>query len=157
MPIGPLVTRKAILKATILLVEDSKVQKLANQKILITAGYLVLLAADGEEAIHLAREARPDLMLLDLGLPKVSGFEVLQTMKRDPTTAAIPVIVLSQLAQEKEGELKRAGAVGYFKKSKLVEGATGEAELIALIEQTLGQSRDRQILLARRRAATSSQ
>jgi hypothetical protein len=47
--------------------------------------------------------------------------------------------------------------VGYFQKSKLVEGATGEAELIELIEQTLGQSRDRQILLARRRAATSSQ
>ena len=93
-------------------------------------------------------------MLLDLGLPKVSGFEVLQTMKRDPTTAAIPVIVLSQLAQEKGGELKRAGAVGYFKKSKLLEGATGEAELIELIEQTLGQSRDRQILLARRQAAS---
>jgi hypothetical protein len=50
VPIGPLVARKAILKPTILLVEDSKVQKLANQKILIAAGYLVLLAANGEEA-----------------------------------------------------------------------------------------------------------
>jgi CheY-like chemotaxis protein len=142
------------MKPTILLVEDSKVQKLANQKILVTAGYLVLLAADGDEAIRLVREARPDLMLLDLGLPKVSGFEVLQTMKRDPATAPIPVIVLSQLAQEKEGELKRAGAVAYFKKSKLAEGALGEAELIQLIEQTLCHSRNNQIPVAGRRAAT---
>jgi len=76
-------------------------------------------------------------------------------MKRDPTTAAIPVIVLSQLAQEKEGELKRAGAVAYFKKSKLAEGTSGEAELIELIEQTLRHSHNNQIPLARRRAVTS--
>jgi CheY-like chemotaxis protein len=129
------------LKATILLVEDSKTQKLANEKILITAGYLVLLAADGEEAVRLAREAKPDLMLLDLVLPKLSGLEVLQAMKRDRATAAIPVIILSQLAKEHGAEMKSEGAVGYFKKSKLAEGATGEAQLIELIETTLRHAR----------------
>jgi CheY-like chemotaxis protein len=55
------VNRWAILTPTILLVEDSPVQKLANEKILIRAGYLVLLAVDGQEAVRLAREANPTL------------------------------------------------------------------------------------------------
>jgi CheY-like chemotaxis protein len=142
------------LKPTVLLVEDSQVQKLANEKILIAAGYLVLLAADGEEAVQLAREANPDLMLLDLVLPKLSGLEVLQTMKRNPATAGIPVIVLSQLTQEKEAEMKGEGAVGYFKKSRLAEGAAGEAQLIELIEKTLRQTRELRTLA--RRAAFHS-
>ena len=54
------------MKKTILLVEDSKVQKLANERILFKAGYLVLFAGDGEEALRLARESVPDLVLLDL-------------------------------------------------------------------------------------------
>jgi CheY-like chemotaxis protein len=151
-----LVNRKAILKPTILLVEDSPVQKLVNEKILVTAGYLMLLAADGEEAVRLAREANPDLMLLDLVLPKLSGVEVLQTMKRDPATATIPVIVLSQLPQENEAELKRAGAAGYFTKSRLAQGAAGEVQLIDLIEKTLRQTRGLRVQMAAARAGTPS-
>jgi twitching motility two-component system response regulator PilH len=150
------VNRKAILKPTILLVEDSPVQKLANEKILITAGYLVLIAVDGPEAVRLAREANPDLMLLDLVLPKLSGVEVLQTMKRDPATATIPVIVLSQLPQENEAELKRAGAAGYFTKSRLAQGAAGQVELVDLIEKTLRQTRELRIPMAPARAGTPS-
>ena len=59
------------MKKTILLVEDSKVQKLANERILFKAGYLVLFAGDGEEALRLARESVPDLVLLDLLLPGI--------------------------------------------------------------------------------------
>jgi CheY-like chemotaxis protein len=150
------VNRKAILKPTILLVGDSPVQKLANEKILVTAGYLVLIAVDGPEAVRLAREANPDLMLLDLVLPKLSGVEVLQAMKRDPATAAIPVIVLSQLPQENEAELKRAGAAGYFTKSRLAQGAAGEVQLIDLIEKTLRQTRGLRVQMAAARAGTPS-
>jgi CheY-like chemotaxis protein len=132
------------------------VQKLANEKILIRAGYLALLAVDGQEAVRLAREANPDLVLLDLGLPKLSGLEVLQTMKRDSATAAIPVFVLSQLPQEKEAEMKREGAAAYFTKSRLAEGAAGEVQLIDLIEKTLRQTRELRTLTAPARGSARS-
>jgi CheY-like chemotaxis protein len=128
------------MKPTILLVEDSQIQKLANEKILTRAGYLVLLAGDGEDALRLAREARPDLMLLDMVLPKLSGFEVLQTLKRHPMTASIPVIVLSQLSPIDQAKATAAGAVGYFDKSKLAVGLIGEDELIGVMKKTLSDS-----------------
>src|SRR6266542_299183 len=99
------------MKHTILLVEDSKVQKLAGQRILHRAGYLVLLASDGEEGLRLAREGAPDLILLDLRLPGVDGEEVLQILKRDRITRPIPVIVVSDLAPDNSAELLAAGAV----------------------------------------------
>ncbi len=88
---------KRAMKQTILLVEDSKVQKLATERILHRAGHLVLLAEDGEEALRLARECVPDLILLDLLLPKIGGEEVLYELKGDRETQRIPVVVLSQL------------------------------------------------------------
>jgi CheY-like chemotaxis protein len=128
---------KVIVKSTVLLVEDSQVQKLANEEILTRAGYLVLLAGDGEDALRLVREASPDLVLLDMMLPKLSGSEVLQALKRDPATAAVPVIVLSQLPRTNEAKVKAEGAAAYFEKSKLAEGPIGEAQLVAVIEKTL--------------------
>jgi CheY-like chemotaxis protein len=128
------------MKSTVLLVEDSHIQKLANEKILSGAGYLVLLAGDGEDAVRLAREAHPDLVLLDMNLPKLSGAEVLRALKQDQATAAIPVIVLSQLSQADEAGVKAAGAAGYFEKSKLAEGVVGQTQLVDLINKTLRQS-----------------
>ena len=61
------------LKATILLVEDSKLQKIKNESLLHKAGYRVLHASDGEEALRVARESAPDLILLDMLLPKLGG------------------------------------------------------------------------------------
>jgi DNA-binding response OmpR family regulator len=128
------------MKSTVLLVEDSPVQKLANEQVLSRAGYLVLLASDGEDALRLAREARPDLVLLDMNLPKLSGSEVLRALKRDSATAAVPVIVLSQLSEADQANVKTEGAVGYFEKSKLAEGVVGEQQLVGLIEKTLRES-----------------
>jgi len=128
------------MKPTVLLVEDSQIQKLANEKILTRAGYLVLLAGDGEDALRLAREASPDLILLDMVLPKLSGYEVLQTLKRHPVTASIPVIVLSQLSPIDQAKATAGGAVGYFDKSKLAVGLIGEGELIEMIKKTLRDS-----------------
>src|SRR5882757_6453928 len=106
------------MKKTLLLVEDSKVQKLAAEKILLRAGYLVLLASDGEEGLHLARESRPDLILLDLRLPGIEGEEVLSILKRDSLTQGIPVIIVSDRAADNFARLKEAGAAEYFEKSK---------------------------------------
>jgi CheY-like chemotaxis protein len=77
------------LQKTVLLVEDSKIQKLQNERILHKAGYWVLSAADGEGALRLAREKVPDLIVLDMLLPKLGGTEVLQALRQDPATALI--------------------------------------------------------------------
>jgi CheY-like chemotaxis protein len=86
---------------------------------LASAGYRVVSTGDGEDAIRLAKQDPPDLILLDMILPKLSGQQVLEALKRDSPTAHIPVIVLSSLSQKNETKLKNAGAAAYFEKSKL--------------------------------------
>ena len=91
----------------ILLVDDSKFLRKANEKALTKAGYSVISVGDGEEALRLASARVPDLILLDMLLPKLGGQDVLAALKRNPATAAIPVIVLSSLAQTNEAKLKK--------------------------------------------------
>jgi DNA-binding response OmpR family regulator len=67
-----------VLEATVLLVEDSKMQKIANERLLTHAGFTVLCAMDGEQALAVAREKLPDLILLDMLLPRMSGLQVLR-------------------------------------------------------------------------------
>jgi DNA-binding response OmpR family regulator len=62
-----------MLRTTVLLVEDSRMRKVANERMLHKAGYLVLTARDGKEALRLARETIPDIILLDMLLPKLGG------------------------------------------------------------------------------------
>ena len=125
------------MKKTILLVEDSKVQKLASERILLKAGYLVLFAADGEEGLRLARESVPDLVLLDLVLPGIAGEQVLYCLKRDARTEQIPVIIVSQVAPAQSAHLKAVGAADYFEKSRFLEEVTGEAAFLAMINRVL--------------------
>ena len=83
-------------------------------------GFTVITAADGEEALRLARESMPDLMLLDLIMPKMHGFDVLAALKAAPETAGIPVIVLSNLGQDSDVQLARErGAHDYIIKSNI--------------------------------------
>ena len=126
---------------TILLVEDSKVQKLANERILNKAGYVVLSAADGEEAVRVAQEKIPDLILLDMMLPKLSGPDVLRALKKESATAHIPVIVLTSLSQTNEAKLKLEGATAYFEKSRLSETELGRNLFLTAIEKALRDSK----------------
>ena len=133
------------MKTTVLLVEDSKFQKLVNERMLQKAGYTVLNAPDGEEALRLAREAIPDIILLDMMLPKLGGREVMHALKGDPPTARIPILFFISLSQTNELKLTSEGAAGYFAKSRLAEHpAAGEKELIQLIENLVQRSRDRE-------------
>lgn len=141
------------MKSKVLLVEDNKIQKLVNERILHKAGYTVLNAKDGEEAVRLARETIPDIILLDMLLPKLGGREVMQSLRESTSTAQIPVLVFSSLPQVNEGKLKREGAAGYFEKSRLVEQGSGERELVELIEELVQESRTRQA--AARQSATA--
>src|SRR6202451_499132 len=102
----------------VLSIEDSKFQRAANGRALIRAGYDVLYAADGEEGLGAARENIPDLILLDMMLPKLSGLDVLRALKNDVLVKHIPVIVLSGLGQANEAKLLNEGAAAFLVKSE---------------------------------------
>jgi len=103
----------------ILLVDDSKFLRLATERALARAGYEVITAMDGEHALHLARESRPDLILLDMLLPKMTGPDVLKALKKDPATAGIAVIVLTGLSHKNAARLQQDGAYAFLEKSEL--------------------------------------
>jgi CheY-like chemotaxis protein len=104
----------------ILLAEDDRFLRKAAEATLRRAGNTVLTAADGEEALSKARLERPDLVLLDLIMPKLQGFEVLRRLKEDPVTAAIPVVVMSNLGQEHDVQRAlAAGAAAYYIKANI--------------------------------------
>jgi DNA-binding response OmpR family regulator len=104
----------------ILVAEDSKTIRQENERALTKAGYEVIGAEDGEAVLRLAREQKPDLILLDLLLPKMSGIEVLQRLKGDARTANIPVVVLSGLSERNRDKLIDAGAEDYLEKNSLM-------------------------------------
>lgn len=79
--------------------------------------YIVLEAADGKEAVNMARQYKPDLILMDILMPKTSGYAALGTIKTDPVTKGIPVVMLTGLGDELDKEFaKQMGADGYITK-----------------------------------------
>jgi CheY-like chemotaxis protein len=106
---------------TILLVEDSKFLRVATEHILTKAGYRVICAGDGDEALELAGTSLPHLIVLDMLLPKLSGPEVLRSLKKNNLTAHIPVVVLSSLSQTNGPKLVQEGADAFVEKSSLLE------------------------------------
>jgi CheY-like chemotaxis protein len=120
----------------VLLVEDSKFLRVATERTLTQAGYKVICAGDGEEALRLARQHAPGLVLLDIMLPKVSGPEVLKALKQDPATKGIVVMVLTSLSQKNAKALEKDGAAGFFEKSDLMLGS-GPSSLVAAVETML--------------------
>jgi len=104
----------------ILLVEDSKPIRMENESALHRAGYEVICAEDGESALKLAQEHKPDIILLDMILPKMSGPDVLKHLKHDPSTAEIPVVVLSSLTEKNRQKLIEEGAEDYIEKNSLM-------------------------------------
>jgi CheY-like chemotaxis protein len=122
----------------VLLVDDSKFLRIANERALSRAGYEVSTAADGEEALKVANDKLPDIILLDMLLPKISGPDVLKALKANPATKDIPVIVLSSLSQKNEEKLLNEGAAAYFEKSTLELDKSSD-RLAATIETVLRQ------------------
>jgi len=100
----------------ILLVEDSKLLRITNKRTLVKAGYDVISAEDGEEALRCAKEQKPDLILLDLLMPKVSGLEVLTRLKHNRDTAKIPVVALSGLSDKNRQRCSMPGRMNTLKK-----------------------------------------
>lgn len=105
----------------ILLVEDDDSLASVYTTRLQAEGFDVRRVADGEEALANARTYKPDLVLLDVMMPKVSGFDVLDILRNTPETANLKVIMLTALSQESDQErAKQLGADDYLVKSQVV-------------------------------------
>jgi CheY-like chemotaxis protein len=120
----------------ILLVEDSKFLRMATERALTAAGYEVVSAGDGEQALVLAREHFPSLVLLDVMLPKMSGLDVVKALKKDPATASIPVMMLTGLSQKNAIQIEKDGASCFFEKSDSMLGK-GPESLVAAVDRIL--------------------
>lgn len=125
------------MSAKILVVEDEPENRLLIGMILTTEGYQVIPAVDGADALARLASEPPDLILLDLMMPQMNGFEVLERLRADPTTAPVPVIVLTALAQERDiARAVSSGAQGYVIKPFEPD------ELLKRIGQALGVRRE---------------
>ena len=102
----------------ILIVEDEEsILELVSEILADTGDYRVLKARDGEEALMIAQEARPDVILLDIQLPRLSGYEVCKSVKSHPDMSHIKVLMMSGMSQNPGWQkAQRAGADGYIAK-----------------------------------------
>jgi len=107
-------------KNKILLAEDDHALSNAYNNGLTQAGFDVVLATDGKEAIEKIKSEKPDLVLLDIMMPNKNGFEVLEEIKKDDSLQSISVIILSNLGQESDiNKGKELGALDHLVKSDL--------------------------------------
>ena len=103
--------------ARVLVVEDNASNMTLARFLLQSAGHVVLSATDAEVGLALARDERPDLILMDIQLPGMDGLEATMLLKRDETTRGIPVIALTALAMKGDEErIRAAGCDGYIAK-----------------------------------------
>jgi len=119
---------------TILFIEDESALQKTFGDLLKQEGYEMISALDGEIGLGLAKSKKPNLILLDLILPKASGFEVLEKLKKDGATKEIPVIVLTNLeAMEDIEKALILGATTY-----LVKASYSLEEVLEKVKKTLG-------------------
>lgn len=120
-------------RETILVVEDTELLRRIYTDKLTQEGYRVLQAGDGLEAINTLRAESVDLVLLDLVMPRMSGLEAMDSLKRDPRTKDIPIIILSNLGQESDMERGMSmGAADY-----LIKNSAKPADVSVKIRRTL--------------------
>jgi len=103
--------------STILIVEDNEKNMKLARDVLQARGYATLEATTGEDGVRLAREHRPELVLMDIQLPGISGIEALRELRADPSTAAIPVLAVTASVMEQDRrQITQAGFDGYVGK-----------------------------------------
>ena len=120
---------------TILYVEDNEFNRKIVRHLLGRTSYRLLEAVDGEAGVTTAHEAVPDLVIMDIQLPKLSGLEATRQLRADPVTAAIPIIVITSFALAGDEEKAReAGAAAYLAKPY------SPRELLQMIRQLTPES-----------------
>jgi len=118
---------------TILIVEDQIGFRQIYQDVLESFGYTVLTAEDGEVGWAMMREQKPDLVLLDLGLPKITGLEILEMARADEKTRTLPIMIFSVMGEQKEvDKAMKLGANDY-----ILKGFTSNREIVEKIKKFL--------------------
>ena len=103
--------------STILIIEDDEQQRVILKKVLEIAGYTVLAAADGTSGIEMARSSAPDLILCDIDMPGLSGFQTLKALKDDERTKGLPFVFLTGSSDAMAGRLgRKLGAEEFIEK-----------------------------------------
>ena len=122
------------MQRTVLIIEDEKLIIVSTQMVLEAAGFRVASATNGEDGITQARTQAPDLILLDIMMPGIDGWETLTRLKRDGETSGVPVVIFTA-REHSRGHQKSAemGAADYFRKPFEPD------ELIELVEKHVGQ------------------
>ncbi len=122
------------MQRTVLIIEDEKLIIVSTQMVLEAAGFRVESATNGEDGITQARALTPDLILLDVMMPGIDGWETLTRLKRDSGTSGVPVVIFTA-REHSRGHQKSAemGAADYFRKPFEPD------ELIELVEKHVGQ------------------
>jgi len=113
----PAVRRRELITGRVLIVDDQDANRLLLRDLLESQGHEVAEAVDGVEALQRVADAAPDVVLLDVGMPGIDGFEVCRRLKADPATATIPVLLVTALSQRDQRLLGiGAGANDYITK-----------------------------------------
>jgi len=99
-----------------MIVEDHPTMREAMRAVLEQSGFAIREAADGKSALAQVAERKPDVILLDLNIPGMSGEEILRTLKGDPQTSGIKVIIVTALGQDAEKKVRELGADEFFMK-----------------------------------------
>ena len=133
-------------QATILIVDDEEVGREALEGVLFSQGYSLVFAQNGQEALDMAREMMPDMILLDVMMPNMDGFEVCQKMRSDPILAEIPILLVTAL-DDRVSRIKgiEAGADDFISKP------FDRIELRARVRTVTRLNRYRRLLLERAR------
>ncbi len=121
----------------ILVADDSEtIRKIAGE-LLTDAGYDVLKAEDGEQAVALAQKEHPDLIVLDLVMPKMTGFEVAWEIRKDPRVKNIPILIVSEVmsVQAAHDFVHEFGVAGFLSKAQMMTSLVSRVQEI-LSEQT---------------------
>jgi len=117
----PLTT--AAMKKTVLIVEDNELNMKLFHDLLDAQGYRTIQTRDGMQALSLAQEHRPDMILMDIQLPEVSGLEVTKWLKDDPGLCDIPVVAVTAFAMKGDEErIRQGGCEAYISKPISVPG-----------------------------------
>ena len=128
--------------AAVLIVDDSRTIVRALQLMLEREGYLTFSAADGVQAIAMAKRQRPDVVLMDVVMPNMNGFEATRALVNDPLTAAIPVIMMSGTEQVSDRAWGiRLGAKGFLAKPIDKEELLGKIRSVIAVARRM-QERD---------------
>jgi twitching motility two-component system response regulator PilH len=120
--------------ALVLIADDSPTDQHILSRALEKHGFQTLVAKDGEEALRLARERVPDVILMDIVMPGINGYQATRQLAQDPSTASIPIVIVSTKTQEADRIWGlRQGAVSYLNKP------VSDADLVAAVRDALAR------------------